>query len=173
MRKTTKYILSALFAALIAIFAQIAFPLPSGVPITLQTFAVALSGFLLSYVFGTFSITIYILLGLIGLPVFSAFGGGPGVLFGATGGFLWGFFLLAFCCAISEKFSNKILKLLISGCGVLLCHLCGILQFSLVYNTGIGGAFFVVSLPYLLKDLICVFGAFILTKPIKNRIKMF
>ena len=173
MKKTTKYILSASFAAIIAVFAQIAFPLPSGIPVTLQTFAVALCGFLLSYLFGTLSVAVYILLGLIGLPVFSAFGGGPIVLFGTTGGFLWGFLLLVFFCALSEKIAKSYLKFGIITLGVLLCHLCGILQFAIVYNTGLGRAFIIVSLPYLLKDFICVFGAFYLAKLIKRRVKIF
>lgn len=172
MKKTTKYIFSALFAALIAILAQICIPLPSGIPLTLQTFAVALCGFLLSCLFGTLSVVVYVLLGLIGLPVFSAFGGGPVVLFGATGGFLWGFLILSFTCALSEKFDNRLLKFGLITIGILLCHLCGILQFSIVYNTTFGSAFLLVSLPYLLKDFICVFGAFWVAKLIKKRIKI-
>ncbi len=173
MKNTTKYILSALFAAIIAVFAQLTLPLPLGVPLTLQTFAVALCGFLLSHTFGTLSVAVYIILGLIGLPIFAGFGGGPAVLFGATGGFLWGFLILALACALSQRDKNKAIKITLICGGLLLCHLCGVLQFAFVHNTGLGRAFMLVSLPYIPKDFICVFGALWVSKLIKKRIKLF
>lgn len=80
---------SAVFAALIAICAWFSFP--AAIPFTLQTFGVFLSVFLLGGRRGSLCITVYLLLGAVGLPVFSLFRGGPGILFGAGGGFLLGF----------------------------------------------------------------------------------
>ena len=65
-------IITAMFAAVIAVLAQIAIPLPSGVPVTLQTFAVALTGVVLGAKLGTISTFIYILLGAVVFPYFLA-----------------------------------------------------------------------------------------------------
>ena len=78
MKSTKTMIITAMFAAVIAVLAQIAFPLPSGVPVTLQTFAVALTGVVLGAKLGTISTFIYILLGAVGVPVFSGLNGGLG-----------------------------------------------------------------------------------------------
>ena len=91
----------ALFTAVICILSIWQIPLPSGVPITLQTFALALCGYVIGAKLGAISATLYLLLGLIGLPVYAGMAAGPGVLFGPTGGFIFGFiFLSLFCVAI-------------------------------------------------------------------------
>ena len=78
-----------------------------GVPATLQTFAMAFLGFALGPVLGTASCGIYILMGLIGLPVYNGYTSGPGVLFGITGGFLFGFLFLSFLSGVGMKFTKK------------------------------------------------------------------
>ena len=65
---------AALCTALIAVLAQLAIPMPSSVPITLQTFAIALSGYCLRPKYGLFCMGAYLLLGLAGVPVFAGFG---------------------------------------------------------------------------------------------------
>src|SRR5690625_2756695 len=81
----------ALFSAIIGIFAQIAIPLPFGVPITGQTLAIGLAATILGSRHSTYSTILYILLGAIGIPVFAQFTAGLGVVVGPTGGFLIGF----------------------------------------------------------------------------------
>lgn len=88
-------IVSALFAAIIGILAQVTIPLPY-VPITGQTLAVGLAATILGSRYGTLSVIIYVLLGAIGAPVYSGFSGGLGVLIGPTGGYLFGFIPTAF-----------------------------------------------------------------------------
>ncbi len=87
--------LIAVFAALLA--ASVAVPGipagPFGVPITLQTLAVALCGLVLGFGRGTAAVGLYILLGLIGLPVFAGFRSGPAVLAGPSAGYIVGFLL--------------------------------------------------------------------------------
>ncbi|USG64768.1 biotin transporter BioY [Brevibacillus ruminantium] len=87
--------LSAIFAAFTAVFSQITIPLPL-IPITGQTLAVGLTATILGSRWGTVSILIYILLGAVGLPVFSGAVGGPQVLVGKTGGYIFGFIFAAF-----------------------------------------------------------------------------
>ena len=93
MRKTTAMILSALFAALTAVgaFLRISTPVSS---FTLQTLFTAAAGCLLGRKWGAVSQLIYVLLGLIGLPFFTA-GGGIAALFHPTGGFLFGMIAMA------------------------------------------------------------------------------
>ena len=79
----------ALMAAVTAVAAQIAIPLPfSGVPFTMQVLAVMLSGLLLGPRYGALAMTIYLLIGAVGAPVFFGFQGGIGHIFGPTGGYL-------------------------------------------------------------------------------------
>lgn len=84
-------IVTALFAAIISILAQVAIPMPLGVPITGQTLAIGLAATILGSRYGTLSVLLYLLIGAIGVPVFAQLSGGPGILFGPTGGFLIGF----------------------------------------------------------------------------------
>ena len=85
--KTRDMALCALFAALLAVCAWLVIPI-GDVPFTLQTFGVFAALGLLGGKRGTIAIAVYLLLGAVGAPVFAGFKGGPGALFGATGGCL-------------------------------------------------------------------------------------
>jgi biotin transport system substrate-specific component len=94
--------LAGVFAAAIAVSSWVSVPLPfSPVPLTLQTLAVLVAGGLLGRAWGPVSVLVYLLVGLVGVPVFSGFGGGPGVLFGPTGGYLVGFVAAAFAMGVA------------------------------------------------------------------------
>ena len=90
----------AMFTAVVAVLSQIAIPMPSGVPVTLQTLAVALCGYVLGSKKGAVSLLVYALLGAVGAPVFANFKGGLGAIAGPTGGFIWGFIFMAFLCGL-------------------------------------------------------------------------
>ena len=95
--KPREITLSAVFAVLTAIGAWISVPLPiTPVPFTLQVFFVVLSGAVLGEMMGALAQVIYLLLGLIGFPVFAGGKSGPGVLIGPTGGYLVGFVIGAY-----------------------------------------------------------------------------
>ena len=93
----------SIFVAIISICAQIQIPMPHGVPMTLQTFAIMLAGVVLGAKNGTVAALIYILLGAFGAPVFSSFSGGLGIVFGRTGGFILSFPLLALAAGIGAS----------------------------------------------------------------------
>ncbi len=143
---------TGLFAALIIVCTHLSIPLPSGVPLTLQTFAVALGGFLLGPVYGTLAVAVYLLLGAAGLPVFSGFAGGIGRFAGPTGGFLWGFLLLACGCGLGGRRSLP-LRFLPGLAGLLLCHLLGALWYARSAGLAFPAAAAAVSLPFLPKDI--------------------
>lgn len=160
---------AALFTAVIVILSQISVYTPLGVPVTLQFVGVAMAGFVLGAKWGVASVATYIIIGLIGLPVFSGFRGGAQVLFGATGGFILGFLGLVFFCGLSKNANQKPIRIILSSIGILLCHIFGTLQYAVVTNIGVVGAFLTVSLPFLIKDFILVIVSHWLSKKIKAR----
>ena len=99
--KTTDLVYTALCAALIAVCSWIS--VPAAVPFTLQTFAVFAALNLLGGKRGTTAVLVYILLGAVGLPVFSGFKGGPGVLLGTTGGYIIGFLFTGLLFIFAER----------------------------------------------------------------------
>lgn len=168
--KNKKLAISALFTAIIAATAWISVPTPFGVNFTLQIFGVCLAGFMLGAKGGLAATAVYIALGSVGLPVFSSFTGGIGILLGTSGGFLWGFLPLAALCGITINASQKPLKHLIMVIAVLICHLIGVIQFCFVSGVTILPGFISVSLPFLVKDLIMIFLADFTANKIKKRI---
>lgn len=93
--KLRMMIVTALFAAIIGILAQVTIPLPL-VPITGQTLAIGLAATILGARYGTLSILVYLGIGAVGIPVFAQMSGGLASLFGPTGGYLFGFIPTAF-----------------------------------------------------------------------------
>ena len=149
--------LIALFAAMLAALSMLIIPMPAGVPVTLQTFAAALCGYCLGAKRGVAAVAVYLAIGACGVPVFAGFGGGLGHLLGLSGGFLWGFLLLASACGLARGGFWKRFAIGLAGlCG---CCLAGVLQYAYVANTSILQGFWVVCLPYLWKDVACVAGA--------------
>lgn len=94
-QKLRMMIITALFAAIIGILAQLTIPLPL-VPITGQTLAIGIAATILGYKYGTISVLLYLFIGSVGVPVFAEFSGGISKLVGPTGGYLIGFIPSAF-----------------------------------------------------------------------------
>ena len=169
--KTKNMILVSLSAALICICSWI--QVPSAVPFTLQTFAVAFVSAVLGAKRGAAATLVYLLLGAVGLPVFSGFQGGVGALLGATGGYVFGFvFVSLIVGAVSDKFGIKPIAGALSGAvGMLICYLVGTLWFAFVYGDGNpAGAFSVCVLPFILPDAAKITLAMIVAKRVKNLI---
>ena len=180
MKSTGSMIVTAMFTAVTAVLAQISVPLPSGVPVTLQTFAVALAGVVLGPRLGTLSTFVYILLGAVGVPVFSGFNGGLGAIVGKTGGFLWGFlFLSSFAGAGTQlrmrAASGAGRRMVFAGffpglIGLFLCHALGTAQFAFLGNMGFLQAAALVSVPYLVKDVCSLALAFLLGGQVRRQL---
>lgn len=170
MEKTKEIVCAGMFTAVLVILSQLAIPMPSGVPITLQTFAVALTGVVLSWKLGLASTIIYILLGAVGVPVFCEFSGGLHVLVGYTGGFIWGFLILVCLSGIGVLMKNKVSGILLGTAGLAFCHLIGVLQFMAVAGMSFTESFLIASAPYLIKDVISVIFAFLVGEQIRIRL---
>ena len=140
----------ALFAALMTICAWISLPI-GGVPVTLQTFGLYLTLLVLGGKWGSISIGIYLCLGFLGLPVFSGFQGGAGVLLGPTGGFLFGFMLTAllYWLIVSLLGRSWFIKLISLIFTTFISYFIGFLWFS---NFSIS-SFWLFSAPFILPDL--------------------
>ena len=132
MRKTTLMLLSALFAALTAVGAWIRIPIsPSA--FTLQVLFTAIAGCLLGRRWGAASQAVYVLMGLVGLPVFTA-GAGIAALFYPTGGFLIGMIAMAWVCGLlTERLGYGFLSLCLAcGAGFLVLYAIGLPWMHLV-----------------------------------------
>jgi biotin transport system substrate-specific component len=150
-------------AALMAVCAWLTVPVGQ-IGITMQTFGVFLTLLLLGGCKGTVACGVYLLLGAVGLPVFSGFQGGIGVLLSPTGGYLFGFLLMALCYWAVKKPLGDVAALAL---GLLLCYGCGTVWFYLMY----GGSLWVVLLncviPYLIPDAIKLLLAISVSKRIR------
>ena len=153
----------ALFAAITALCAWIAIPLGHTV-FTMQTFAVLLSLGVLGGRRGTAAIGCYLLLGVIGLPVFSSFQGGLSALLGPTGGFLWGFLATGFSYRALEKWG--VLPAMIAG--LLACYACGAAWYMVYTSGGLALVLMQTILPYLIPDALKLILALRISKRLKK-----
>lgn len=152
-------------AAAMAVCAWLAVPL-GDLAVTMQTFGVFLALGLLGGKLGTAACGVYLLLGAVGLPVFSGFQGGFGVLLGPTGGFLWGFFAAAILYWLLE---NRLPKWLSMGLGMLLCYACGSVWYYFLYaGMGIHLILLKCVVPYLIPDGIKITLALLLAGKIRR-----
>ena len=168
MKNVRKMVLSSLFASLCAVCSWIAVPIPP-VYITLQTLALLLTLGTLGGKWGSVSIALYLLLGVVGLPVFAGFRGGAGALLDATGGFLWGFLLAGLAYWLLERLGK--LPAMLGAMGV--CYFCGCLWFQ-IYAGGIGlwRSFLLCAVPYLLPDGIKLWIAYKISTRLAKHISL-
>ena len=155
----------ALGVAFLSVCAWIAIPLGE-VPITLQTFAIFIIAGLFNIKCGIIALTVYLLMGMVGLPVFAGMTGGLGHIIGPTGGYLVGFFITVLITGIMIKhFGRKPTILGISAIlGMILCYTFGTIWFCVVYAGGISSAGVAAALikciiPYLIPDVLKLFFA--------------
>jgi biotin transport system substrate-specific component len=163
---------ASMFGALTAVGAYIMIPVPP-VPITMQTFFVILAGALLGGYLGAMSQVVYILLGVIGLPVFTGGKAGIGVFIGPTGGYLIGFVVGAFIIGklTSLKRDPGLLWLISSmTAGMAVLYTLGIIQLMLVGKLSFIKAISVGLLPPLPGDIIKIVVAALICRKIRARI---
>ena len=147
----------ALCAALLAPCAWLS--VPTQPPFTMQTFGVFLTLLLLGAKDGTIAIGLYILLGALGVPVFSGFNGGMGALMGPTGGYIVGFLLICLIFGLlCGKGAGLWLKALALLLGLAVCYAFGTLWFVKVYGDMKGpistlSALTMCVFPFIVPDL--------------------
>ena len=156
--------MSALFCTLICVGSFIRIPMPNMMPMTLQTFFVLLTAFILPTRASILANITYIALGLIGLPIFSG-GGGLGYVLMPNFGFIIGFVIATVIMSlITEKFNKRRLLqyIVISIFGIAVIYIIGILYFAFitnVYNNNNYSAIWFIQtifLPFLPKEIVCI-----------------
>ena len=111
---THSLVLMGVSAAVLTVISQISIPMPTGVPVTIQLFGIALVGTILGWKQGAIATLVYIFLGCAGLPVFSNFRGGLQCLTGMTGGYILAWPVMAAVSGIRVKDSSQTVVLLAS-----------------------------------------------------------
>ena len=167
----------ALFTALMIVCTWISIPLV--VPITLQAFAVFVTGGILGPKKGTMTVVAYILLGMVGVPVFSNLKGGVGVLVGPTGGYIIGFIFTVFIVGIIVKYvktDNKLMNMIISAVAMILGDAVGwtfgTAQFMAVTHNTLAASLAYCVFPFIIPDMIKVIAAVILIDRVKEYVKV-
>ena len=158
MAQTKKMVLAAVFTALTAVGAFIRIPIPY-VPIVLQGLFVFMAGALLGSKWGMLSQLVYVVLGLIGIPIFTQ-GGGPGYVLQPTFGFLMGFIPAAFVTGlVVEKRNQKNFQTMLIAClsGMVVIYLIGVPYLAVIYQMVLGKTN-VVWLAFYTGCLICIPG---------------
>lgn len=170
---TKKIALVGLMTAIICILGPISFPIPiSPVPISLGLLGVLLAVYLLGVKWGTVSCLIYLLLGLVGVPVFTGFTGGVGKLMGPTGGYLIGYIFLALIAGffISKWPAKWPLHLVGMVLGVAVCYLFGTLWLGYLLERPFIEALGIGVIPYIPADLVKIAITLLLGGLIRKRL---
>lgn len=169
--KVRNMALCALFAALLCVCAWISVPV-GATAITMQTFGIFLTLSVLGGKRGSIAIAIYVLLGVVGLPVFSGFQGGVGALLGPSGGYLYGFMLTALLYWLVLALGGEKWQLPGLIFGLLSCYACGCLWFAFGYlspqSRSLGAVLTGCVLPYLLPDAAKLILAWLLGRRLRR-----
>lgn len=165
--------LIGVMTAVICIMGPLSIPLPiSPVPISLGTLAIYFTVYVLGMKKGTISCCIYLLIGFVGLPVFTAFSGGPAKLLGPTGGYLIGYIFMAMVCGfVVDKTNNTLLCLLGMIAATVVLYLFGTIW--IIHQTGmtLTAALSACALPFIPGDLAKMVIVLIAGPQIKKRLK--
>ncbi len=167
----------ALMAAFLCIFSPISIPLPL-VPITLQTFGVFLVSALLGWKRGTVAVLIYLLLGLIGLPVFSGWTGGFSSFATPSSGYIIGFLFTALLTGfLIDRFSRQFWMYPVAmAAGLAVCYLFGTIWFLVYMNVWMSTpysfweAVLICVLPFLVGDAVKIAAATALSYPLRKQL---
>lgn len=160
-QRTLTMVVIALFAATTGVLSWISIPLPfTPIPINLALVGVLLAGNTLGAMgkpnAGAVSMLVYILLGSIGLPVFSGGNSGAAVLVGPTGGFIFGYILTALIAGhvCARRQSNVFVGTTLNFIAILACYSLGLLWFVVSTGATIMAGLTACVFPFLLGDLI-------------------
>ena len=167
----TQLIFMALMAAVMCIAGPLAVPI-GPVPITLTNLVIYIAVGVLGTAQGTISYCLYLLLGMVGLPVFSGYAGGLGKLAGPKGGFLVGFIAMALIGGIVMEVSHrKLIPTLIGWfIGTAVDYLLGTLWFMFVTKMNLSASLMMCVVPFIPGDLIKIVLAYCLSKKIKVKL---
>ena len=170
--KTYNIILCGLMAAILCVLAPMA--IPTTIPITLGTFVIFIMTYILDYKYSFVSCMIYILLGIVGLPVFSGYQGGIGKIIGPTGGYVVGYLFIALICGyVNNRFWNsRLIQVAGMLAGLAICYALGTLWFAYQQNISIYESIVICVFPFIIGDVLKIAGALIVGNMLRKRIKL-
>ena len=175
-RRTYHIVYTGIFAVLLAICSWIS--IPTMIPFTLQTFAAFLALTTLGGRRGLYAVAVYLLLGAVGLPVFSGGQGGIGVLLGTTGGYIVGFLVSALVYWLVTAKLGDSLPVTVSACvlGMMVCYGFGTAWFMAAYArtsgpVGLTAALGWCVIPFIVPDLCKMALAIALSRRMKKYLK--
>lgn len=159
--------LAGMIAAILTVISQISIPMPTGVPITIQVFGIALVSVVFGWRLGLLGTLAYIFLGAAGLPIFANFRGGLSVLVDFTGGYIWSWPLMAVLCGLRFKTGNRqidtALSYLLPLIGLAVNEAAGGLQWAfLAGDMSVGGVLIYSMTAFVPKDIVLTILAVIL-----------
>ena len=169
-------VICGVFASILAVVCPVSIPI-GPIPVTLGTFMLALTAYILGNVYGCIATLVYILIGLTGIPVFSGFKGGMGVVAGVTGGFILGYPIYAFLTGLtvfSKRLSGslKVIVMFLQGLlGLGVMYTIGVLQFTYITNSQVSYAVSLCVAPFVVKDIISIALAYPIGKVIRRAMK--
>lgn len=167
--RISNWVLTGFFAALIVAFSQIQIPLPM-IPINMALLAVYLSGALLPRPYGLLAVLCYILMGIIGLPVFAGLQGGVAVLLSRTGGYILGYIPCVLIVSLAKtKKGGTIHKMLPLGCliGTIVLYTLGTIWFMRLTRMSLAAALGYCVLPFIPGDGLKILLATLLSKRLR------
>lgn len=163
---TRRVALIAVMAAVLCVLSPLAIPLSGGVPLSLATLVVMLAGAVLGPVDGLLATLTFLLLGMIGVPVFSGWQAGIGVLFSKTGGFLLGYLPLALCSGLFRQRRLTAVSGMVLGTVIL--YAFGIAWFLFLTHAPLKLALTACVLPFLPGDALKIFAVCLLAPALRN-----
>lgn len=169
-------VLMALFAALTCVLAPLSIPI-GPVPISLTNLVIYFSLYVLGWQRATITYLVYLLLGLVGLPVFSGFEGGVGKLAGPTGGYLIGFIFMAVISGLFVKMKedevilNRVLGIAGMILGTLVAYAFGTAWFCYSTGTGLSAALALCVIPFIPGDLVKIIVAAVVAPTVAKQIR--
>lgn len=164
----------SLMTAVLCIMGPITLPIPvSPVPISLVTFMIYLSVYIMGMRYATISCLLYLLIGFIGLPVFSGFTGGIGRMFGPTGGYMIGYVLMTIISGffIKRWITKRVLHMVGMVLGTIICYLFGTIWLSIQVGMSFYAALGTGVVPFLIGDSIKIIMAVSIGPVIRKRLK--
>ena len=170
--KTRDMTLIAVMAALICVAGPLTIP-AGPIPLSLATFAVYMAGSVLGKKKGTIAVALYLIIGVIGVPVFSGFSGGFQKLAGVTGGYLVGYLPCAYLAGVGGEQREKTgwwFYVLMMVIGTILLYTVGTAVFMLHTGNALGAALSLCVIPFLPGDAVKIAATAFLTVPVRRAI---
>ncbi len=169
--KIQKLTLSSLLTATLCVCSMLSLNL-GGISFSFALLGVFIIGMILPPIYSVITVSVYVMIGLLGIPVFANFNSGFGALLGPSGGFIISYPIVALIISLLVKrLDFKLFKVtVITMLALLISYLCGCLWYSYVCDVSFLNAVFVCVIPFILFDFIKIQLAYFITKIIRHKI---